>query len=209
MTTAAQPASQTNAQNFELHKGDQFIIGFDISGSMQTTDCPGGASRFSYVLETMKMFIREAAKWDPDGISFYPFNHAVQAMRDVKTPEEIDAKIATLKPGGNTATHLAIKEAYREHKEKGNAQTFFMCFTDGEPTDPDAVKKAIIDITNDVKDEKEFRIQLLTVGQRAPALDKWLDDLDDHLTGAKYDIVEIEKLEDVNFEQAVANAIEG
>lgn len=199
----------TDAKKLELHKGDQFIIGLDISGSMQSNDCPGGATRFNYTLETMRTFIKEAAKWDPDGISFYAFNNAVKAYRDVATVEEIDQKIAALKVGGGTSTHLAINEAYKEHKEKNNEQTFFMIFTDGEPSEPEEVKKAIINITNDVKDEKEFRIQILTVGVRSPELDKWLDDLDDHLDGAKYDIVEIEKLEDVDFQQAVANAIEG
>lgn len=204
---AVQPV--LNANNFELNKGDQFIVAIDTSGSMQMTDCPGSASRLNYVTETMRTFIKEASKWDPDGVSFYMFNNTVQAFRDVATIEEIDQKIATIKPAGGTYTHLAIKEAYKEHKEKKNEQTFLMIFTDGEPSDKDAVKQAIVDITKDVKDEKEFRIQLLTVGVRDSSLDKWLDDLDDHLTEAKYDIVDIEKLEDVNFEQAVANAIEG
>lgn len=202
-------AQAINANNYELNKGDQFIIGLDISGSMQAKDCPGNTTRFGYVLETMKTFIKEASKWDPDGISFYAFNDQIQEFRDVATVEEINEKIAKLKVGGGTATHLAISEAYREHKEKKNEQTFLMLFTDGEPTDPEAVKKAIIDITKDVKDEKEFRISILTVGVRTDSLNTWLENLDDHLDDAKYDIVDIEKLEDVNFEQAVANAIEG
>lgn len=198
-----------NAANFELHKGDQFIVGLDISGSMQATDCPGGASRFNYVLETMKTFIKEATKWDPDGISFYAFNTAVQAHPDVATVEEINEMIKKLKVGGGTRTDLAITAAFKEHTDKKNAQTFFMVFTDGEPSEPELVKKAIVDITNKVKDEKEFRICFLTVGERSPELDKWLDDLDDHLDAAKYDIVDIEKMEDVDFDQAVANAIDG
>lgn len=206
--TATQ-AAPIKASNFELHKGDQFIVGLDISGSMQAQDCPGNASRFNYVLETMKTFIKEASKWDPDGISFYAFNNSVDAHPDVATVEEINEMIKKLKVGGGTRTDLAIKAAYKEHKDKKNEQTFFMIFTDGEPSDPEAVKNAVIDITKDVKDEKEFRISILTVGERTLQLDKWLDDLDDHLDGAKYDIVEIEKLEDVNFEQAVSNAIEG
>lgn len=195
--------------NFELNKGDQFIVAFDISGSMQTKDCPGPTTRFEYVKETMFVFIAEAAKWDPDGVSFYAFNNRLTELPDVTSVDDIKAKIATLKPGGGTATHLPITAAFAEHTKKGSEQTFLMMFTDGEPSEPDLVKKAIIDITNKVKDEKEFRISILTVGERTPALDKWLTDLDDHLTDAKYDIVDIEKLEDVDFEQAVANAIEG
>jgi Mg-chelatase subunit ChlD len=176
---------------------------------MQTQDCPGNARRFDYVTETMKAFIGEAAKWDPDGVSFYAFNNHLQAFPNVTTVDEISSKIASLRPGGGTNTHLAITAAYKEHKEAKSEQTFLMIFTDGEPTDPDAVKKSIIDITKDVTDEKEFRICILTVGQRSAALETWLNDLDNNLTGVKYDIVKVEKLEDVDFEQAVADAIEG
>lgn len=197
------------SSNFELDKTDQFIVGFDISGSMQTRDCPGGTTRFSYVLETMRVFIAEAAKWDPDGVSFYTFNNQLTEYPDVVSVAEINDKIGKLKPGGGTNTHLPITAAFREHQKKGSEQTFLLLFTDGEPSDPDAVKKAVIDITNQVKDEHEFRISILTVGERSPQLNQWLTDLDDNLSGAKYDIIDVERLEDVDFEQAVANAIEG
>lgn len=195
--------------NFELNKGDQFIIGFDISGSMQTRDCPGNSTRFEYVKETMKVFIAEASKWDPDGVSFYPFNNHCQEFPDVASVEAVNDMVSKLRPGGGTYTHLPIQAAYKEHKAKGSEQTFLLLFTDGEPTEPEMVKQAIVAIANDVKDEKEFRISILTVGKRSPELAKWLDDLDNHLTAAKYDIVDVEELENVDFEQAVANAIEG
>jgi hypothetical protein len=197
------------ANNFELNKGDQFIVGLDVSGSMQMRDCPGNTTRFDYVLETMKVFIAEASKWDPDGVSFYVFNAGLREFPDVASVQQINETIATLRPGGGTATQLAIRAAYAEHKRKGSEQTFLLLFTDGEPSDPDAVKQAVIDITQDVKDEKEFRIAILTVGERSPGLNAWLTDLDDHLTGAKFDIIDVEKLEDVDFERAVANAIDG
>lgn len=199
----------SSSSSFELNKGDQFIVAFDISGSMQMRDCPGNTTRFLYVLETMRVFITEAAKWDPDGVSFYTFNNKCTEYPDVTSVAEINDKIAAVKPGGGTATHLAINAAFAEHKKKNSEQTFLMLFTDGEPTEPELVKKAVIDITNQVKDEKEFRISILTVGQRSAELNKWLTDLDDNLTGAKYDIIDVEQLENVDFETAVANAIEG
>lgn len=192
--------------NLELNKGDQFIIGLDISGSMQATDTPSGQSRLQYTLETLKTFVREASKWDPDGVSFYPFGAKVHAYPDLQ-PDDIDAKLGSLKYEGATMTHLAITSAYNEHKSKSNEQTFLMVFTDGEPSDPDAVKKAIVDITNDVKDEKEFRIAFLTVGERSASLDAYLTALDDDLTGAKYDIVDVKRVEEVDFMAAVDGAI--
>lgn len=194
--------------NLELNKGDQFIIGLDISGSMGNTDCPGGLSRFKYTLETLKTFVAEAAKWDPDGVSFYPFGVQCHAFPDLK-PDEIDAKIAGLKLEGATMTHLAIDRAFAEHKSKGNKQTFFLLFTDGEPSDPEAVKRSIIKITNEVADPLEFRIAFITVGQRSTDLDAYLTHLDDTLTsdGAKHDIVDVKRMDEVDFMAAVNGAL--
>lgn len=200
----------TNPNNIELNKGDQFIIGLDISGSMGTTDCPGGASRIAYSIENLKVFVTEAAKWDPDGVSFYPFGASVHAFRDQK-PEDIDTNIAAFskKLEGMTRTDLAITKAFEEHVEKGNEQTFLLIITDGDPSDRQAVEDAIIKITNTVADEKEFRIGFVTVGVRSSSLDHWLTELDDNLTqkGAKYDIVDVKRLEDVDFYAAVEGAL--
>ena len=197
-----------NANNLELNKGDQFIIALDISGSMGNTDCPGDMSRIDYTLETIKTFVAEADKWDADGVSFYPFGATVHAYRDMKAVD-IDAKLKNIKLEGATMTHLAVAAAYKEHKEKNNEQTFLMIFTDGEPSDHDKLKQAIIDVTKDVKDEKEFEIVFITVGVRSPALAQFLTDLDDNLKsmGAKYDIVSCFKLEDVDFVKACSTAV--
>lgn len=194
--------------NLELNKGDQFIIGLDISGSMGTTDCPGGMNRFNYSLETLKTFVREAEKWDPDGVSFYPFGARVHAFRDMKAAD-IDAKIGGLKLEGATQTHLALRAAFTEHKEKKNQQTFCMLFTDGEPSDPFALKQSIVDIANELKDPSEFRIAIITVGERSPQLQSYLTSLDDELTksGAKHDIVDVKRLEEVDFIEAVSGAL--
>ena len=195
--------------NFELNKGDQFIVAFDCSGSMQTPDCPGGTTRFTHVKETMKAFIRAAAQWDPDGVSFYAFNFECREYPDVKTPEEIETIIAALRPSGGTNTHLAIRDAYAEHKRKGSEQTFLLIFTDGEPTEPDLVEAEVVRITNDVQDEKEFRISILTVGKRSAGLEAWLSDLDNNLTSARYDIIDVNELDKVDFMAAVDGAITG
>lgn len=206
------PAKKSVPQEpFALHFGDQMIVAFDISGSMNTTDCPGNTSRFEYIQKLMRLFIAKAAKYDPDGVSFYPFNNRVYEYPDVKNVEEINEMIRNLSASGGTSTELPIRAAYKEHKDKKNERTFLLMFTDGEPNNKSAVEKAIIDITKDVKDEREFRIAILTVGQRSSGLTRWLEALDDDLTskGAKYDIVAIHKLEEVNFEQAIEDATTG
>lgn len=198
------------ASQFELDKGDQFIIALDHSGSMQETDCEGGMSRSAYVQETVRAFVRAAAQWDPDGVSFYVFNARCETFPDVTDPARIDEIMRDLGyPRGGTATHLAIKQAFIEHKAKGSQQTFLIMFTDGEPSDPAATEAAVRDIANAVTNEKEFRISILTVGGRTPELDAWLKRLDDSLDGAPFDIVSIDRMEDVDFNAAVEAAIEG
>lgn len=194
--------------NLELNKGDQFIIALDISGSMGTRDCPNDATRIAYVQETLRVFTTEAAKWDPDGVSLYAFGAACYAHQD-QQPDQIDQLITQYasKLEGMTMTHLAIEQAYKEHKSKGSEQTFLLLFTDGDPSDRDAVKKTIARITNEVTDEKEFRIGFITVGNRTSSLNEYLTDLDDNLKEAKYDIVDVKKLEEVDFYAAVNGAL--
>lgn len=195
--------------NLEVNKGDEFIIGLDISGSMGTTDCPGGMTRIAYTLETLRTFSVEAAKYDPDGVSFYLFGASLQVFKDV-TSDVISSKLTNIQLEPATQTHLAISGAYDEHKTKGSQQTFLLLFTDGAPSDAQAVKDAIVKITNDVKDPLEFRIAFITVGERPADLDAFLTDLDDNLVakdGAKHDIVDVKKIGEVDFMAAIAGAL--
>lgn len=202
--------------HFELNKGDQFIILLDDSGSMGQTDTPTGASRYNSVMEQLDTFMAEADKWDPDGVSFYVFSHDVRQHANLHAGD-YKAKIPAKPTGSGTCTDKAIRAAYAEHKkgkaaaaEPENYQTFVFLFTDGAPDDGRALKQAIVDITKDVSDEKEFRIAFLTVGKRDTNLNNFLTDLDDNLVakdGAKYDIVDVKELKDVDFRAAVEGAL--
>lgn len=194
--------------NLEVNKGDEFIIAYDISGSMNTVDCPGGLSRLVYTRETLKTFIGEAAKFDPNGVSVYLFGATVHAYRDL-TPQQVDEKLSNIKTEGATQTHLAIQAAFAEHKEKGSKQTFLILFTDGAPSDSEAVKQTIIDITKKVADPMEFRIAFITVGVVADDLRAYLTELDDTLTqsGAAHDIVDVKAIDEVDFMAAVNGAL--
>jgi uncharacterized protein with von Willebrand factor type A (vWA) domain len=198
-----------NTNNLELNKGDDFIIALDISGSMQATDCPGGFSRIKYSLEQFQAFAKEAAKYDTDGVSLYAFGMNVHSYPDV-SEDKLDGVIKELtgkQLEGGTMTHLAIQKAWEEHKSRKNEQTVLMVFTDGEPMDENAVFKTIADITNNVKDEREFNIAFVTVGNRTPGLQAFLTKLDDAIPGAKYDIVDVKKLEEVDFYKSFEGAL--
>lgn len=198
-----------NPNNFELNKGDDFIIALDISGSMQHTDCPGGFSRLQYSLEQFTTFVKEASKWDTDGVSLYAFGINVHAFPDVATDklDEVIGKLKDIKLEGGTQTHLVVQKAFAEHVERKNEQTVLMVFTDGEPSDQEALLKVIADITGQVKDEREFNISFITVGERSPSLQTFLAKLDDNIPGAKHDIVDVKALEEVNFMTAFDGAL--
>jgi Mg-chelatase subunit ChlD len=195
------------SSQLELNRGDNFIFGVDVSASMQTTDCPNGTSRIEYLKEQVKTFATEASKWDEDGIDVLTFGAKVTPYRNV-TAEKAHDVIGGLKANeGMTDTAALIKAAYSLHKEGKYAQTLLFVATDGEPADRAAVKKVIIDISNDIRDEHEFAISFLTVGNIAPDLQNFLTALDDDLKGAKHDIVDVKKLEEVDFMAAFSGAL--
>jgi len=201
-------AVTSNADQFELNKGDNFIFGMDVSASMQTTDCPNGASRIDYLKETAKTFAREASKWDTDGIDVLTFGSSVKAYPNITADNAEDIIGKLVAKEGSTDTAGLIKKAYEMHKAGAYPQTVLFICTDGVPNDKQAVEKTIIDITNEIKDEHEFAISILKVGTE-PTVDAWLKELDDNLTskGAKYDIVDVKNLDEVDFMAAFEGAL--
>jgi uncharacterized protein with von Willebrand factor type A (vWA) domain len=197
----------SDAQQLELNKGDQFIGLIDVSASMGMTDTPSGANRLEYAKEKYATLIREATNWDPDGVDLLSFGHRVTHLGKA-TPDNLDSILRPLKPNeSSTDTTGAIKAAFELHRANGHKQTVVFICTDGEPADPEGVLKTIADITHQIKDEYEFALSFLTVGQRTAALEKFLEVLDDGVPNAKSDIVDVKKLEDVDFHAAFAGAL--
>jgi Mg-chelatase subunit ChlD len=196
-----------NSNNLELNKGDNFIFGVDVSGSMSTADCPGNSSRIEYLKEKVIQFAKEASQWDEDGIDILTFGHQVVGYNNV-TAEKAEELIKSFKANEmQTQTAKLIAKAYEMHKNGKYEQTVLFVATDGEPADRQAVKNEIVRITKDVKDEREFNISFLTVGNISPELRAFLNALDDDLKEAKYDIVDVKALEDVDFVSAFAGAL--
>lgn len=190
----------------ELNKGDNFIFGVDVSGSMQTSDCPGGMTRIEYLKEKTITFAKEAGKYDPDGIDVLTFGHSVTPYLGV-TAEKAESIIHRLQANeAATRTHELITSAYQLHRDGGYEQTVLFVATDGAPTDPDAVKDAIVRIAKELKDPLEFAISFLTVGKIDHSLRAFLDSLDD-LKTAPHDIVDVKPLEEVDFLTAFAGSL--
>ncbi len=197
------------SNNLELNQGDDFIICLDISASMSATDCPQGLTRIKYATEQFKTFAAEASKYDTDGVSLYAFGMNVHAFPDVAADkiDETANKILGLSLEGGTRTDAVIQKAYDEHVTRKNEQTVAIIFTDGEPMDANAVFSTIANITNKLTNEHEFAISFVTVGNRSSNLEAFLTKLDDAIPGAKYDIVDVKKLEEVDFYKAFDGAL--
>jgi len=196
----------SEANQFELNKGDNFIFGVDTSGSMTLTDCPGGLPRIEFLKEKVITFAKEASKWDEDGIDILTFGHKITTYKGV-TAEKAEQLISGFQANeGSTDTAGLIREAYKLHKAGGYAQTVLFVATDGAPADREAVKEVIRTIAAEVKDPKEFKISILTVGNIDSALEAFLTELDDNLK-AKHDIVDRKALTDVDFMQAFMGAL--
>lgn len=190
----------------ELNKGDQFQIAVDVSASMTETDCPGGMSRIEYSKEKTILFAKKAGEWDPDGIDIFTFGSKVTPIFNVSTEKASDIIGALKANEGSTDTAGVIREAYARHKALGSEQTVLFIITDGQPANKDAVRAEIVKITQDLKNEHEFAISFLKVGQDA-GIAAFLTELDDALPGAKHDIVDVKDLETTDFMAAFEGAL--
>lgn len=166
------------------------IVLIDRSGSMNGP-AKGFASRWAAAKELTLGIAVLAAQVDDDGITVIQFGGTFNPSKDVidgvKDASAVEQIFATHTPGGSTPTHDALNAAFAKKFASGKKAIIFVV-TDGEPNDPGAVGTAIIAAAAKLNDASEIRIIFLQVGDDAAAA-KYLDDLDNHLSGAKFDIV--------------------
>jgi len=203
-------------QNIEIDPNKQYLLAGDISASMDFKDpkC-SGLTRYEYMLEKFKAFIKISEDYDPDGPTIILFGEHVKVFRNTNLAA-VESKLAKIEFEGFTNTDKVIDEAFKLHKEektelkkqgKTHPGSVLMLFTDGAPTNRAAVGRSIIEIANAIDNRDEFSIIFLTVGSIASDLQDWLTMIDDNLKGAKYDIVDVKALEDITFLGAVKGAL--
>lgn len=197
-------------KNIEVSLNREYILAGDISASMETVDpkC-AGVSRYQYMLEKFRSFIRIACDFDPHGgPTIMLFGQNVTKYEHANL-EMIDTKLESIKFEGLTMTDLLLAEAFAEHREEKSEEaeegrlhpgTTLMIFTDGDPTNKESVKREIIRIANSIDRESEFTIIFLTVGTITQSLQAYLSNLESGLKDkAKYQIVSVQELDKVNF----------
>ena len=188
----------------ELNAGDNLVFLFDVSYSMNEKDTPSvGVNRLDYSKEKAIGLVNQAVKYDPDGVDIGVFGKGARWVGKANGNNASDL-IGPLKPtDGQTDTHAAIQLAYDLHVKAEHKQTFCFLVTDGEPSSRDAVKATLRGITPKLRDEHEFCVGILPVGDldKNPSLKDFLAELDDTLDckdkdGNPIDILDVTRLEE-------------
>lgn len=189
-------------------QGHNVIVGVDRSGSMDTRDCDG-QTRYNFLQEKLIAFVGAAvASAAGNQVTALFFNNNVHDVI-LKSSDDAKRAFAQYRPGGGTSTHHAIEAAFKMFQYSPTVPVMFFLVTDGHPDSESDVDRAIINVTKAIKQPEDFRIMILTVGERASDLTKWLEHLDNDLgpSGAKFDIVGQNNLQEVDFQEAAAELI--
>lgn len=189
------------------------IVCVDRSGSMASRT-PRFPSRWKEAQEITLGLANLASEVDDDGITVVAFGGTFKPARDVVdnvTTSAVETLFSQNDPAGSTPLSDALDAAFKKHFASTKKSIVFVV-TDGVPDDPKAVQESIKNAASKLTDASEIRVLFVQVGDDAAA-GKYLDDLDNHLSGAKFDIVNAIGFADANgltpnelFERAISDS---
>lgn len=128
----------------------------------------------------------------------------VQEINGV-TASNIKQRMESCNPMGGTPTAEAVQKAFSLAKKQGK-KAVVLVFTDGEPNDKDALKQVIIKQANSQETDDQCTVLFILVGSGYDK--KYWSGLDDELTSAKFDIVDVKTLSEMEEFPSVVAAIE-
>lgn len=181
-----------------------FKVLIDRSASMGTEDMKG-RSRWAYMQETAEQFCRELDKIDADGIDVILFSGAGLDPYSNVNAAKVRDLFANNAPRSSTPLAQALQMAF-DQAARASKKVFILCFTDGEPDDKEAVKRTIIAQSNRQERDEDLTILFVQVGYDAGAT-RYLKTLDDELTGAKFDIVDVKTIDEAEKFNSVAELV--
>lgn len=197
----------TTAITAKLSEYD-FIVVIDKSGSMgdpNKASEPKGRSRWEYVQESAVAFCREIEKIDSDGLGLVLFSGSSIDVSDGVDTSKIRDAFAQNRPGGGTPLAEALTAALKL-AGKSDKKDFIVVFTDGVPDDKAAAAKVIKDQSNKQAADDELTFLFVQVGDDASAT-RYLQELDDNLKGAKFDIVDTMTVDEADKFGSVAELV--
>jgi uncharacterized protein with von Willebrand factor type A (vWA) domain len=197
------------------HDRDYTLI-LDKSGSMALKDQAGGKSRWSVARESAEALATKCEELDPDGITLYVFASRFKRYDGV-TAASVARVFLENEPCGGTDLAGVLQhafESYFERKRAGNAKRLgetIVVVTDGEPDDPRAVMRTIVEASRRIDRDEELGVSFVQVGDD-PDARRFLKVLDDDLAraGARFDIVDtvtLDEMEDIGLTETLLRAV--
>ncbi|HNG76880.1 MAG TPA: VWA domain-containing protein [Candidatus Obscuribacter sp.] len=189
--SAAAATKKTPAQI--LHERSLVMV-IDKSASMDTKDCPGGKSRWQWCKQHLEDIYRAENGLLQKEISIITFDSQPRSYANC-SPAQLPSVFESTSPDGETNMAPALEDAFQivRRSLEGGKPALLAIISDGRPTDAEALKKAIINRVNSLKQPKLLSIVFIEVG----APEKYLKELDTELVkqGAAQDVVSVVPLE--------------
>lgn len=200
MNAVAQPSNVAKLSEFD------FICVVDASGSMDDVVKPGASStRWQAVQESAEQFARDVGKFDSDGIDVVIFGGSNVTSHTGVTADKVKEVFATRSPRGSTPLAQALTEALKL-AGKSDKKDFIVVFTDGVPDDKAAAAEVIRNAANAQESDDSLTILFVQVGDAREAT-VYLQELDDDIKGAKFDIVDAKTVDEVDQFASTADLI--
>lgn len=166
-----------------------FIVAIDTSGSMgEPVKAGSNITRWQAVQESAMTFIRDIEKIDQDGIGLVLFGGVNIKAQDGVTSQAARDVFANTSPRGSTPLAEALTAALAL-AGKSDKKDFVIVFTDGVPDDRSAAAEVIRKASHAQATDDALTILFVQVGDDAQAT-KYLESLDNDLSGCKFDIVD-------------------
>jgi len=205
---------QLTRQELAVLGSYDIAIVIDKSGSMGTTDCPGGMTRWDWCREQMLGFARQTSSVFRQGIDILLFSSDFQAFPNTNF-NAIKSVFANNRPSGGTQMSEPLEAVFNEHFRKrdqlGNTKKLIVeVISDGEPSDKGQVAAAIARATQRMQRPDEITVSFLQIGNERDGASA-LTYFDNNLMrdGAMQDIVDVEPfyiVADQGLSQAILNA---
>jgi hypothetical protein len=184
---------------------------------MVTPDAAGGQTRWKAIQETAYALAYKCEQFDPDGITLYLFSGRFKRYENV-TSAKVRQVFLENDPMGGTNLAGVLQHAFDSYfQRKAAGQTkaegeLILILTDGEPDDPKAVMRLIVETTRKMDSDEELGLAFLQVG-KDPGATRFLKALDDELprAGAKFDIcdtITCDDMEELSLTEILVNALQ-
>ena len=202
-----------DANSYLINRDYTIII--DISASMATTDYPEGTTRWVAAQKYTLALAKKCEQLDPDGITVYMFAENFQRY-DFVTSGKVKQIFEENKPQGGANLLTVLQDAINSYfQRKANGKTkpsgeTILVVTDGVSSNRIGISQAIINASQRIDNNQEFRISFIQVGHEphiSKAIKSWEDELQG--LGAKFDIVNsvtLDEIDKMTMTQALINS---